>query len=131
MRKAMKKNSRFSSALFVLAITVVGAQAQQPAGVFVHIVVTVEANKGKEIPVINREDVIVHEGRDRDTVVDCVYGILLRPQSIDAVGFVRPNHTIRRQVPLPVAYMCNPLGFFKLGFAVLQVARHQQHFSQT
>jgi hypothetical protein len=72
MRQAMKKNSRFSSALFVLAITVVGAQAQQPAGVPVHIVVTVEANKGKEIPVINREDVIVHEGRDRDTVVDWV-----------------------------------------------------------
>jgi len=68
----MKKNSRFSSALFVLAMTVVGAQAQQPSEVPVHIVVTVESNKGKEIPVINREDVIVHEGRDRDPVVDWV-----------------------------------------------------------
>ena len=65
----MKKNSRFSSALFVLAITVAGAQAQQPSEVPVHIVVTVEAHKGKEIPVINREDVMVHEGRDRDPVV--------------------------------------------------------------
>jgi hypothetical protein len=72
MRQAMKKNSRFSSALFVLAITVAGAQAQQPAGVPVHIVVTVESHKGKEIPVINREDVMVHEGRDRDPVVDWV-----------------------------------------------------------
>jgi hypothetical protein len=72
MRQAMKKNSRFSSALFVLAITVAGAQAQQPAGIPVHIVVTVESHKGKEIPVINREDVMVHDGRDRDTVVDWV-----------------------------------------------------------
>jgi len=68
----MKKNSRFSSALFVLAMTVAGARAQQPAGIPVHVVVTVEAHKGKEIPVINREDVMVHEGRERDTVVDWV-----------------------------------------------------------
>src|SRR5579863_5449504 len=62
----MKKNRQFSLAVFVLAITVAGARAQQPAGVPVHIVVTVEAHKGKEPPVINREDVMVHEGRDRD-----------------------------------------------------------------
>ena len=38
-----------------------------------HFVVTVEAHKGKETPVINREDVVVHEGRrDRDPVVEFV-----------------------------------------------------------
>jgi hypothetical protein len=69
----MKKNSLFTLAVSVFAITVAGARAQQPAGVPVHIVVTVEAHKGKEEPpVINREDVMVHEGRDRDPVVDWV-----------------------------------------------------------
>jgi hypothetical protein len=38
----------------------------------VQIVVTVEAHKGKETLVINREDVMVHEGRDRDPVTDWV-----------------------------------------------------------
>jgi hypothetical protein len=72
MRKAMKKNLFFASAVFVLATTAAGARAQQSAGVPVHAVVTVEAHKGKETPVINREDVMVHEGRDRDQVVDWV-----------------------------------------------------------
>jgi len=47
-------------------------RAQQSSGVPVHVVVTVEARKGAETPVINREDVMVHEGRDRDPVVDWV-----------------------------------------------------------
>src|SRR6202023_2429960 len=38
----------------------------------VHVVVTVEGHKGGETPVINREDVMVHEGHDRDPVIDCV-----------------------------------------------------------
>jgi hypothetical protein len=66
----MKKSRQFTLAVFAVAIIVAGARAQQPAGVPVHIVVTVEAHKGKELPVINREDVMVHEGRDRDPVVD-------------------------------------------------------------
>jgi hypothetical protein len=41
-------------------------------GVPVHLVVTVEARKGQERRVINREDVIVHEGRDRDEAIDWV-----------------------------------------------------------
>jgi hypothetical protein len=72
MRKAMKENLLFTLAVFVLATTSAGARAQQSAGVLVHVVVTVEAHKGKETPVINREDVMVHEGRDRDQVVDWV-----------------------------------------------------------
>jgi hypothetical protein len=38
----------------------------------VHVVVTVEARKGQETPVINREDVMVHEGHVRHEVVDWV-----------------------------------------------------------
>jgi hypothetical protein len=68
----MKKNRQFRLAVFAVAIIVAGAQAQQPAGVPVHVVVTVEAHKGKELPVISREDVMVHEGRERDPVVDWV-----------------------------------------------------------
>ena len=49
-----------------------GARAQEPAGVPGHAAVTIEAHKGKEPPVINREDVMVHVGRDRDPVVDWV-----------------------------------------------------------
>ena len=68
----MKKTRQFTLAVFVLAATVAGARAQHPAGVPLRVVVTVEARKGKEPPVINREDVMVHEGRDRDPVVDWV-----------------------------------------------------------
>jgi hypothetical protein len=56
-----------------LVFTARNAAAQQPAsttGVPVHMVVTVEARKGEEIPIINREDVMVHEGRDRDPVTE-------------------------------------------------------------
>ncbi len=45
--------------------------AQESAnGVPVRIVVTVEAHKGSNSPVVNREDVMVFEGKDRDTVTD-------------------------------------------------------------
>jgi hypothetical protein len=73
----MKKNLLFTLAVFVGAATVASARAQQPSGVPVHVVVTVEAHKGKEFPVINREDVLVHEGRDRDPVVDWRQGCSL------------------------------------------------------
>jgi len=36
------------------------------------VVVTVEAHKGGETPVVNREDVMVHEGHDRDAAIDWV-----------------------------------------------------------
>ncbi len=41
----MKKNLLFTLAVFVLAATVTSARSQQPAGVPVHVVVTVEAHK--------------------------------------------------------------------------------------
>ena len=68
----MKKNHLLTLAVFALAIADAGLRAQQSSGVPVHIVVTVEARKGEETPVINREDVMVHEGHDRDQVVEWV-----------------------------------------------------------
>lgn len=45
---------------------------QEGAGVPVRMVVTVEPHHGSAVPVINREDVKVYEGKDRDTVTDWV-----------------------------------------------------------
>src|SRR5579862_10007462 len=47
-------------------------QASSGNGVPVHMVVTVEPHHGKEVPPIQREDVMVYEGKDRDTVTDWV-----------------------------------------------------------
>jgi hypothetical protein len=46
--------------------------AASSTGVPVHMVVTVEAHHGTEVPAINREDVMVYQGRDRDKVTDWV-----------------------------------------------------------
>ncbi len=54
---------------------VADSAAQQPAaarGTPVHMVVTVEPKHGSDIPVINRNEVTVYEGRDRDTVTDWI-----------------------------------------------------------
>src|SRR6267143_2162224 len=50
-----------------------------------------------------------------------VYRTLLRHKPIDAVSFVRPSHAIGIEVPYPVADMGDALGFFKPGFAFLQL----------
>ena len=72
----MKKNRFLTLAVFAfLAFAAANAVAQQtpPAtGVPVHIVVTVEPRKGAETPMIYKEDVMVHEGHDRDEVIDWV-----------------------------------------------------------
>jgi hypothetical protein len=46
--------------------------APAASGVPAHMVVTVESHKGSEVPVLNREDVMVHEGKDRDKVTEWV-----------------------------------------------------------
>jgi len=51
------------------------ALAQSPAnanGPSVHMVVTAEPRHGNEAPALNREDVMVYEGKDRDQVTDWV-----------------------------------------------------------
>lgn len=50
----------------------VAQEAPAPAGVPAHLVVTVEPRKGSDVPVVNREDVMVFEGHDRDKVIDWV-----------------------------------------------------------
>jgi len=48
------------------------AQEASPTGVPVHVVVTVEPRHGSNVPIINREDVMVYQGHDRAKVTDWV-----------------------------------------------------------
>jgi hypothetical protein len=50
----------------------VHAQNAGAQGVPTHLLVTAEARHGKNVPEINREDVMVYEGHDRDRVTDWV-----------------------------------------------------------
>ena len=59
-------------AVGALGVPSVAQQTAAANGVPVHMVVTVEARHGSDVPVINREDVMVHEGHDRDQVTEWV-----------------------------------------------------------
>jgi len=64
-------------ALFALAALASGpwsavAQEASSTGVPVHVVVTVEPRHGSNVPVINREDVMVYQGHDRAKVTDWI-----------------------------------------------------------
>jgi hypothetical protein len=100
------------------------ALAQQPAtgGIPVQILVTAEPRHGSSVPVINREDVKVMEGHDRDTVTDWVpaqgdrgaleFYILIDDQSRETLGsqFDDIRKFINAQAPstkIGVAYMQN------------------------
>ena len=66
-------NLLLGSAVMASGALSLAAQETPPTnGVPVHIVVTVEAHRGSDVPVIHREDVMVYEGHDRDTVTDWV-----------------------------------------------------------
>jgi hypothetical protein len=47
-------------------------QVSNTQGAPVHMIVTVEPRKGSEVPVVNREDVMVYERKERDQVTDWV-----------------------------------------------------------
>ena len=47
-------------------------QAPNTNGTPVHMIVTVEPKKGTEVPVVNREDVMVYERKDRDQVTEWI-----------------------------------------------------------
>jgi hypothetical protein len=69
----MKLSRVLVATIFVLLACGASAWAQQaPAagGTPAHLLVTVEPRKGTDVPVVNREDVLVFEGRDRDVVTD-------------------------------------------------------------
>ena len=66
-------NVFFSTIILVLLMPAIFAlQSSVPAGVPASLVVTVEARHGATVPVINREDVMVYEGRERDQVTGWV-----------------------------------------------------------
>jgi len=75
----MNHNGSFLAKLIIgsalAAFGVQGLSAQEIStanGVSTRMVVTVESHRGSEPPVINREDVVVHEGKDRDQVTGWV-----------------------------------------------------------
>jgi hypothetical protein len=72
--KAMRRNLILRMATVTLGaiLVLVVKDAAQSEGVTAHMVVTVEARKGSDVPTINKEDVMVFEGRDRDKVTDWV-----------------------------------------------------------
>ena len=79
----MKTISWVFGIMIVLACAVAGSHAQQTqreGGIPVQLLVTVEPKHGSSPPEIKREDVMVFEGRDRDTVTDWI------PASGDRAG---------------------------------------------
>jgi hypothetical protein len=73
----MNKYRFMGIAIFVSAVWLCGAQrlaAQQASesGIPAHLVVTVEPHHGSDVPVINREEVMVYEGKERDTVTEWI-----------------------------------------------------------
>jgi hypothetical protein len=66
-------NALLSLAVCACGTAVLSAQ-QAPAanGVPAHLVVTVEAHHGSDVPVINREDVMVFEEKERDPVTEWI-----------------------------------------------------------
>src|SRR6266851_5851463 len=80
-------------AVAVLAISNIPLVGQQvpSSGTPVHMVVTVEAHHGTNIPAINREDVMVYQGHDRDQVTDP-----FRPHPNFHDAIIRRASTLRR-----------------------------------
>lgn len=74
----MNKYRLMTNVILGLAVGLCGGQnlwAQQgPAanGVPAHMVVTVEPHHGSDVPVVNREDVMVYEGKERDKVTEWI-----------------------------------------------------------
>lgn len=72
MRKTNLPSLTLVVFLFALASLECAAAQQAPSavGIPVHILVTVEPKHGSNVPVITRDDVMVHQGKDRDQVTD-------------------------------------------------------------
>jgi hypothetical protein len=71
------KRHRFGLELLFAVALILGtptpfASQQPPTGPPVHMVVTVEARHGADVPVIEREDVMVYQGRDRVKTTDWI-----------------------------------------------------------
>jgi len=72
MRKTNLPSLTLFVFLFALASLECAAAQQAPSagGIPVHILVTVEPKHGSNVPVITRDGVMVHQGKDRDQVTD-------------------------------------------------------------
>ncbi len=72
----MSRNRSLSFPVLLLtvlaAIAGVSVAQQSGTGFAAHLVVTVEPKHGNTVPIINRDEVMVYEGHDRDQVVDWV-----------------------------------------------------------
>src|ERR1035441_3810483 len=68
-----RANALWGTAVWLCGTLSLSAQ-QSPAasGVPAHMLVTVEPHHGSTIPAVNLEDVMVFEGKDRDTVTDWI-----------------------------------------------------------
>jgi hypothetical protein len=66
-------NALLGTVVWLCATLSLSAQ-QTPAtnGVLAHMVVTAEPHHGSAVPTVNREDVMVYEGKDRDTVTEWI-----------------------------------------------------------
>jgi len=54
------------------AAQMLSAQSASGSGIPAHLVVTVEPHHGSDVPAVNREDVLVFEGKDRDKVAEWI-----------------------------------------------------------
>ncbi len=71
----MNRHCFLTSAVLGLAVCVCGtlfAQQAPATGIPVHMVVTVEPHHGSDVKSVNREDVMVFEGKTRDQVTDWI-----------------------------------------------------------
>jgi hypothetical protein len=75
----MNKHGFMANAVLSVAMCMYGGASlsaqQAPAsasGIPVHMVVTAEPHHGSDVPVVNREDVMVFEGKTRDTVTEWI-----------------------------------------------------------
>jgi hypothetical protein len=67
------RNLHFTATSLAISAVLAVAQNKAPAsGLLVQMVVTVEAHDGKNIPVLNREDVMIFEGHDRAQVAEWI-----------------------------------------------------------
>jgi VWFA-related protein len=73
----VRRNRFITRMVLVLAGLVLASETAQPRAastttVPVQMMVTVEANHGKDVPAVGREDVMVYQGRERDEVKDWI-----------------------------------------------------------
>jgi hypothetical protein len=70
MIRSWKMNLSLIVVVIMIASASLGAQVATTPGTAVHMVVTAEARHGNDVPTLQREDVMVYQGRDRVPTTD-------------------------------------------------------------